>query len=218
MDARFSQKVGRAEQLRARIADAALDLFLHEGFARTGVRRIAAAAGVSVGTIFNYFENKQEILFALISDMQKGVAIPLQAAAARYRERASAGEDPELALLSLLQDYAGAVDTWRRHLLLAYQEAHSLRDPQLREILDGERRMRDLLADLIELGVERGKFTPGDLRLRAHAIQVLMQSWATRRWALEGVADLGEFTQTAERALLGMLHASPVPRKPAGGD
>ncbi len=215
MDARF-QNVDRVEQLRARIADAALDLFLRESFARTGVRRIAAAAGVSVGTIFNYFDSKQEILFALISDMQKGVAIPLQAAAARYRERASAGEDPELALLSLLQDYAEAVDSWRRHLLLAYQEAHSLRQPQLREILDGERRMRDLLADLIQLGVERGKFTPGDLRFRAHTIQVLMQSWATRHWALESGVDLGEFARAAERALLGMLHSPPMPRSSSG--
>jgi hypothetical protein len=100
-------------------------------------------------------------------------------------------------------------------LLLAYQEVRSLRRPQLREILDGERRMRDLLADLVQIGVERGKFTPGDLRFRAHAIQVLMQSWATRQWALDTTGyDLGSFSRMAERALLAMLHA-PTGRPPA---
>ena len=201
----------KVELQRSRIAEAALVLFLQRGFAGTGVRQIAAAAGVSVGTIFNYFGTKQGILFSLISEMQKGVAIPLQLAAAEYRTRANAGEDPELALMALLQEYANAVDVWRRHLLLGHQEVRSLASHQRREVLDGERRMRDLLADLIQLGVERGKFTPGNLRFRAHAIQVLFQSWATRPWALRDVADSEEFVRRAEEAILAMLKA-PVSR------
>ncbi len=203
----------RADGVRQRIGEAALGLFLRRGFARTGVREIASAAGVSVGTIFNYYDSKEGILFALISEMQKGVAIPLHMAAGRYRARATApGEDPEIALLALLDEYAKAVDQWRRHLLLGHQEARSLSRQQLRQILDGERRMRDLLADLIQIGVERGKFTPGDLRFRAHAIQVLMQSWATRHWALEGISSFEEFVAMVERAVLAMLHAPALAR------
>lgn len=206
----------RAELVRERVAQAALDLFLQKGFVGTGVRQIASAADVSVGTIFNYFGAKEDILFAIISEMQKGVAIPLQIAATQYRTRAvSLGEDPEVCLLALLDEYGKAVEQWSRHLLLSHQEAHCLPAAQLRQILDGERRMRDLLADLIQIGVERGKFTAGDLRLRAHAVQVLIQSWVTRRWALDGVPDFAAFLRMVERAMIAMLHA---PEQPPSAD
>ena len=195
----------RTEEVRSRIKAAALDLFLSEGFARSGVREIAASIGVSVGTIFNYFESKEQILYALIFEMQKGVAVPLQAAARKYREQAGAGGDPEQSLRILLQEYVRAVDDWRAHLLLGHQETRSLRRAQLREILDGERRMRDLLADAIRIGVERGKFQPGDLHFRAHAIQIMVQSWATRPWALERDMSLDGFIASVERAVLAML-------------
>ena len=191
----------RIAVVRGRIAAASLGLFLRRGFHGTGVREIAAATGVSVGTIFNYYDSKEEILFALISEMQKGVAIPFQNAARDYRERANAGEDPERALLTLLRDYTRSVDRWRRHILLAYREARSLPQPQLQQVLDGERRMRDLLADLIQIGVERGKFTGGDLRSRAHALQALAQSWATRH------SPLGLGRAPGVRGLRGQLGA-----------
>ena len=53
--------------VRDRISEAALTLFLRNGFARTGVREIAALSEVSVGSLFNYFESKEDILFGLIS-------------------------------------------------------------------------------------------------------------------------------------------------------
>src|SRR6516165_2615678 len=50
------------EQKRAELAQVAFDLFLDRGFHRTGVREIAAAAGLSVGAVFTYFNDKEEIL------------------------------------------------------------------------------------------------------------------------------------------------------------
>ena len=200
-----SPRVSRTEEIRSRIKAAALDLFLSRGFARSGVRQIAGSIGVSVGTIFNYFDSKEQILYALIFEMQKGVAVPLQAAARKYREQAAADGDPEQSLRMLLSEYARAVDVWRAQLLLAHQETRSLRREQLREILDGERRMGDLLADVIRIGVERGKFRPGDLHFRAHAIQIMVQSWATRRWALPRDMTLDNFIASVERSVLAML-------------
>ena len=54
------------EQRKEAILVAATGLFDKHGYAATKVEQIAAAAGVSPPTVFNYFGNKQEILFALV--------------------------------------------------------------------------------------------------------------------------------------------------------
>ncbi|HBO81001.1 MAG TPA: TetR family transcriptional regulator, partial [Cupriavidus sp.] len=40
---------------------AALDLFVERGYAATRLEDVAAAAGVSKGTVYLYFANKEEL-------------------------------------------------------------------------------------------------------------------------------------------------------------
>ena len=56
----------QAAQTRARITDAAGELFLAQGYARTTVRQIADAAGVAVDTVYATFGAKPRVLTALI--------------------------------------------------------------------------------------------------------------------------------------------------------
>jgi AcrR family transcriptional regulator len=53
----------QARQTRARIAQAALDLFVRQGYVETTIDEIAQAAGVSRRTVFRHFATKQAILF-----------------------------------------------------------------------------------------------------------------------------------------------------------
>jgi AcrR family transcriptional regulator len=197
--------------VRDRVSRAAMNLFVRKGFARTGVREIAAASEVSVGSIFNYFASKEDILYGLISQMQDNVAPMIQAAADTCR---SCADDPaqsvETSLLALIDEYAVAVDTWHDHIVLSYQESRWLPREQIRGVTEIERRMRDSLAEILRAGVERGEFTAGDLRFRAHLIQTLLQSWAIRRWALEDLEDLDAFLPKARRAVLAVLRAPPT--------
>lgn len=52
-------------RLRARedIGRAARRLFLEEGYAQTSVERVAAAAGVSLRTVFRHFRQKEDLVF-----------------------------------------------------------------------------------------------------------------------------------------------------------
>jgi AcrR family transcriptional regulator len=56
------QKGLRAERTRARIREAANELFLKQGFDATTVDAIVAAAGVSKGTFYLYFDRKEDLL------------------------------------------------------------------------------------------------------------------------------------------------------------
>lgn len=57
----------KKEQRERRILDAALDLFRNKGFADTSIEQIAERAEVGVGTLYNYFHSKNELLVAMIA-------------------------------------------------------------------------------------------------------------------------------------------------------
>lgn len=52
---------------RAQILSGARTMFMEHGFASTSVEKIAKAAGVSKGTIYNYFASKEVLFVALIT-------------------------------------------------------------------------------------------------------------------------------------------------------
>lgn len=56
----------RLEQREADIIAAATTLFAGDGFHATSTRKIAAAAGVSEGTVFHYFSTKHDLLLAIL--------------------------------------------------------------------------------------------------------------------------------------------------------
>lgn len=58
----------RKEVRPAEILDAALHLFVEKGFKATKMEDIARAAGVTKGTPYLYFENKEDIFKAVIRD------------------------------------------------------------------------------------------------------------------------------------------------------
>ncbi len=62
------------EKNRERIEKAALRLFIQRGFYGTSVRDIAEAAGVSLGNIYNYFPNKEQLFGSLIRRYEERVA------------------------------------------------------------------------------------------------------------------------------------------------
>jgi AcrR family transcriptional regulator len=55
-------------ETRRRILKAARDRFAKVGFEAATTREIAAAAGIAVGTLFNYFSSKEAIVLAMVAE------------------------------------------------------------------------------------------------------------------------------------------------------
>jgi AcrR family transcriptional regulator len=53
------------EDLRAKILDAARELFVNEGVEAVSMRKVADKIGYSATTLYNYFEDKEHLLYAL---------------------------------------------------------------------------------------------------------------------------------------------------------
>ena len=58
----------REEATRQRILKAAYQVFIEKGFHRASIDDVVAASGLSVGAIYNYFPNKDELIRASIDD------------------------------------------------------------------------------------------------------------------------------------------------------
>ncbi|GLW99004.1 TetR/AcrR family transcriptional regulator [Microtetraspora sp. NBRC 16547] len=52
----------KKQQTRQRISEVAIGLFVERGFDRVTIAEVAAAADVSVNTVYNYFESKEDLV------------------------------------------------------------------------------------------------------------------------------------------------------------
>ena len=131
---RKTPRQDRSTATRARILDAAREVFAEHGYAAGTTNRIAATAAVSVGSLYQYFPNKDAILVELVRDhIEDGTARVLAALAT-----AGAADLPDLVRAVVTAMVAVHADDRRLHQVL-FEE--SPRPPellaQLRELEDG---------------------------------------------------------------------------------
>ena len=87
----LEEKMGRRErkkmQSRRAILEAAISEFSKKGYKETSVADIMSAADFGIGTFYNYFSSKEELLFSLLSRL--GETIRMALTEARAAERTS---------------------------------------------------------------------------------------------------------------------------------
>ena len=71
MGATTTSRREQARQMRAKIQNAALDLFDKEGFENVSVEQIAQAVGCSVGNIYHYFKSKDELALQVTASVDR---------------------------------------------------------------------------------------------------------------------------------------------------
>src|SRR5262249_21290917 len=67
------------------ISEATIQVLLKDGAERLTTTRVAERAGVSVGTLYQYYPNKQALLFAVLADPLGTVASAVEAACEQAR-------------------------------------------------------------------------------------------------------------------------------------
>jgi TetR/AcrR family transcriptional repressor of mexJK operon len=93
----------RTVRKRAAVLDAAQALFVVDGYERTSLDAVAARAGVSKRTVYDYFGDKDGVLTAVVGGLSRGLADTVNAAV--DAERAS-GEDIRATLLAFVRRVA----------------------------------------------------------------------------------------------------------------
>lgn len=155
MTAKLPSRWQRKKDVRpGEILDAALELFVEKGFRATKMEDIARAAGVTKGTPYLYFQNKEDIFKAVVRESLVNELSDLSQLAARHEGDVSS-------LLALLMEVWWArIGSTRGAGLCKLMMAEAANFPELATFYYQEviLRGRTMVADLIRLGMARGEF------------------------------------------------------------
>jgi AcrR family transcriptional regulator len=144
----------RREQTRARLLDAAGQVFTRRGFHAATVDEVADAAGYTKGAVYSNFANKDELFLALLDQR---LAAQLQQVEALYAIESS--EE----LLAVMrgrseQDFAAARDFG---VLIVEFSLYAMRNPAAQaELAERYRQLRGRLAELITKRYARHQISP----------------------------------------------------------
>lgn len=146
------RKAARPQELVA----AALELFVERGYAATRLEDVAAAAGVSKGTVYLYFANKEELFKSVVREN-------LVPALARGTDLVDSyeGSTPEL-LRELLRGWWGLIGATPVAGLTKLIMAESGNFPDIARFYNEEVMVPgdELFARVLARGVARGEFRP----------------------------------------------------------
>jgi AcrR family transcriptional regulator len=158
---RISQE--RADATRDRLLRAARKVFVEKGFDEASTHDVAREAGVSVGTIYVYFQNKDELIWASIDTSNREETEALLA------ETRAVGSITERLDRSFRGWWEGSIDLPGGPAFLTEAWAAASRRPLIRDLM-ARRFERGVMfnAVLLREGVERGEL-PADLDVDALA-------------------------------------------------
>jgi AcrR family transcriptional regulator len=185
---------------RKQIADAAVKLFIAKGFHKTTTRQIARAAGSSVGSLYEYFTSKEDILYMVCetihAEVERGVSEAMS--------RASGGRD---ALAEVVREYFMVCNRMSDFILLIYQETRSLPSQWQQRVLENELRITGLFVEVLAKIAASGylpSLTEKSIELAAHNIVVLGHMWTFRRWYISHHYSIEDYIKLQTTFILGM--------------
>lgn len=190
------------EQRREQIIEGAVRLFVEKGFYKTTTREIARECGLSIGTMYEYIQSKEDVLFLVCEHIHSELERRLQKV---MNEEDTGMESLQKSLKQLFR----VMDEMRSLVLLIYQETKSLPKDKMKYVLKKEEDITDLFTRILEKGMNDGtiRIDPSSIKLMAHNIMVIGQMWTFRHWALGREYDVEEYTKRQMALLLGEFTA-----------
>ena len=188
------------QRRRRQIADAAVQLFIDRGFHKTTTRQIARASGISIGSLYEYFASKEDILYmvceSIHAEVERGVTEAMS--------RTTAGQE---ALARVVREYFMVCHRMSDFILLIYQESSSLPAQWQQRVLENELRITGLFVEVLARLSASGELSGLEERhieLAAHNIVVLGHKWTFRRWYLGRHYSLEDYIDLQTKFILKM--------------
>ncbi len=233
----------REQAVRDRILKAARQVFVEKGFSRTSVDDVVAACGMSVGAIYNYFPNKDELIRACIDaanrDETNAILADAQAAAtlAERVDRAIGGwwkytiDAPGgAAFLAEAWGEASRRPVIRELMAVRFERAVTTASLLLRQGMASGELPADLEVEplartfaamldglVVEYVISGGRLRQADARERIRFVLRAAASeaaWAGSGWALSADAMRGPRARMASRCSAEPQSPGRSPRRP----
>lgn len=186
------------EKRRAQVIKAATKMFASRGFHGTKIKDIAEVAGVSPGLIYQYFEEKHDILYLAIVDV---IGDKLR----RLRRVIETNVDPVERLKAVIAEYIRINGENHHAVILIYREIQCLPRSYIAELQSLEVETNTVIAEAVEAGIKAGAFKATDQNFVSHVIVSLAQAWATKHWRLKERGTLDQYIGQCTTLLLDSL-------------
>lgn len=165
------------EERRGQIVRAAVKLFSEDGYYTTTIQQVARQAGISTGLIYQYFRDKDDILFLSLK-------LVLDAYEQEIPSQLEGVSDPVERLGVAVWAYCHIVDRLREATVLAYRSTKSLRPDRRVLIKDAETRTNRLIEKCIKACIDANCMQEVNAYLLAYQLVTFAHSWALKHWAL----------------------------------
>lgn len=142
-----------AEQSRGKVLAAAVQVFSEHGYDAASMRMISRAAGISVGGLYLYFENKTDLYLTILKEWLDSIQEHTLAALAQAR-------DPREEITAFLTATFQYAQQHREMLLLQRRDTGCNLGTELKQQFFRAR--RTILADIVRRGVASGAFREGN--------------------------------------------------------
>jgi AcrR family transcriptional regulator len=191
-----SKRELQREERRSQILDAALTVFSSKGFHATNVSDVAAQAGVSQGTIYWYFDSKEELFTAAMLS----VFADFGQEALASLEMCETASEKLRALGRGMEEFVGRVEGIFI-MFLGYWASSSSREEAGRFWVDVLVEYKDMIVDIIEEGVGNGEFRPVDAEALVWALMAAYDGLAAYMMLMPDI-DVGRVSQALVETLL----------------
>lgn len=180
---------------QSQILQAAVELYGKQGYHVTTIREVAQRAGVSVGLIYQYVEDKEDVLFLAVAEVLDSYL--------REIPRALTGlTEPMERFCAAVRAYGHVIDERIDATLLVYRETKSLRRERRSLIKQKETDSNKLIADCIEHCVREGLFEDVDVELFTYQIVMFCHAWALKSWRFQGRMSIDEYVDRGLKLML----------------
>jgi AcrR family transcriptional regulator len=134
---------------KKRIIEAAIAVFSAKGYAKANIREIAKSAGISVGGVYLYFKNKEELYKNLVNNWMRDIG-------SKSEITAGSAETASEALSNFLKMHLENALKHREFILLHIREhGFTFGAKEKRKFF---RAQRELVAQIIQRGIASGEF------------------------------------------------------------
>jgi AcrR family transcriptional regulator len=174
------------KERRGQILRAAVKLFSDRGYYTTTISQIAREAGVSTGLIYQYFGDKDDILFLSLK-------LVLETYEKEIPPRLEGVKHPVERLCMALWAYCTIVDRLRESTVLAYRSTKSLRADRRALVKADETRTNRLLQGCVRACITGGYMHPVSEYLLVYQYVAFCHAWALKHWALRARFSLGKY-------------------------
>jgi AcrR family transcriptional regulator len=190
------------EKRRGQIVKAAINLFGKHGYHVTTIRDIAGQANVSIGTIYQYVTDKEDVLFLALIEVLDSYLHCIPAALEGVVDPLARFQVAVHAYCAVNGERIGAT-------VLAYRETKSLRKARRSLIMQKELETNKLIAACIQDCIAAGLFNAVDVELFTYQIVMFSHGWALKAWRFHRLMSLDEYV---ERGLNLMLNSVLTPK------